>query len=227
LLTLALVMLLALGAAMVPVAAQAAESAPHAAATALTPAVPTDGSYAAALAQFNRAVGGDDAAIEGALSQWRKLLDAEPGNPALRAYTGASTAMQARTTVFPWKKMAHADDGLAMIDKALAQLTPAHDTQLLGGVPVSLLVRFTAAGTFNALPAMFNRADRGARLMDDLLKHPMLGAAPLGFQGAVWLRAADDAARAQRTDEARRWLQKLAASGAPQAATAQSRLKAL
>lgn len=183
--------------------------------------------HAAALAQFSRAVAGDDSAVDAALAQWRALMAADPAQPVWRAYAGAATAMQARSTLLPWKKMAYADDGLALIDKALAQLGPAHDSQLVGGVPASLRVRFTAASTFNALPAMFNRGDRGARLMDGLLKSPLLAAAPLAFRGAVWLSAADDAARAQRADESRQWLQKLAASGAPQAAAAQARLKAL
>jgi hypothetical protein len=208
-------------------AASAGYAAEAPAASAPSTHVAADGAAAAALAQFNRALAGDDAAIADALAQWRALMAADPAQPAWRAYAGAATAMQARTSWLPWKKLAHADDGLALIDKALAQLSPAHDTQLIVGVPASLLVRFTAASTFNALPAMFNRGDRGARLMDELLKSPLLATAPLGFRGAVWLRAADDAARAQQTDEARRWLQQLAASGAPQAAVAQARLKSL
>jgi hypothetical protein len=220
----ALVALLSLGAAIVPLAAQAAAEPAAALASA---AAPAEAGYAAALAQFNRALGGDDGAIADSLAQWRALMAADPVNPVYRTYAGAATSMQARATAFPWKKMAYVDDGMALIDKALAQLTPAHDSQRVGNVPASLLVRFTAAGTFNALPAMFNRGDRGARLMDEVLKSPLLAASPLGFQGAVWLRAADDASRAQRADEAKQWLQKLASSGAPQAAQAQARLKAM
>ena len=230
-LTLASTLMLALNAPTAD-AADAADAPATATATATatpaTPATPADTvAHAAALAQFNRAVAGDDGAVDGALAHYRALMAAEPAQPVWRAYAGAATAMQARSTLLPWKKMAYADDGLALIDKALAQLSPAHDSQWVGGVPASLRVRFTAAATFNALPAMFNRGDRGARLMDELLKSPLLAAAPLAFRGAVWLSAADDAARAQRADESRQWLHKLAASGAPQAATAQARLKAL
>jgi hypothetical protein len=106
-------------------------------------------------------------------------------------------------------------------------LTPAHDAQRIGGVPASLVVRFTAASTFSALPGMFNRGERGARLLDAVLKSPLLADAPLPFRASVWLRAADSAASAQRTDEARQWLQRVAGSGAPQAGQAQARLKAL
>ena len=220
----ALALMLAPGAGLAADAPQ-----PTASAEAPLPAA-TEAAYTAALASFNLALAGDDAALDSSLAQWRALLATDPAraaSPVYRAYVGAATALQSRTTVFPWKKLSRADDGLALIDKALAQLTPAHDTLRVGGVPASLLVRFTAASTFNALPSMFNRGERGARLMDELLKSPLLAAAPLGFQGAVWLRAADDASRAQQADQARQWLQKLAASGAPQAVLAQSRLKAL
>ena len=197
-------------------------------ATTNSPAAPVDNpAQAAAMAQFNRAVAGDDSAVDSALAQYRALMAADPAQPVWRAYAGAATTMQARSTLLPWKKMAYADDGLALIDKALAQLSPAHDSKRVGGVPASLLVRFTAAGTFNAMPAMFNRGDRGARLMDELLKSPLLASAPLGFRGAVWLRAADDAVQAQRADESRQWLRKVVASGAPQAPLAQARLRAL
>ena len=74
---------------------------------------------------------------------------------------------------------------------------------------------------------MFNRHERGARLLDEVLKSPLFDAAPAGFKASVWLRAGLEAQKAQRTDEARQWLQKAAASGAPQAAAAQARLKAL
>ena len=49
----------------------------------------------------------------------------------------------------------------------------------------------------------------------------------LNGDASVWLRAADSAASAQRADEARQWLQRVASSGAPQAGQAQARLKAL
>ena len=57
---------------------------------------------------------------------------------------------------------------------------------------------------------MFNRGERGARLLDAVLKSPLLADAPLPFRASVWLRAADSAASAQRTDEARQWLQRVA-----------------
>jgi hypothetical protein len=182
--------------------------------------------YASAYAEFQRA-GSDHDAIAGTAQRWQALSAAEPADPVLRAYAGAATAMLARTTVLPWRKLSHAEDGLAQIDKALAQLSPAHDAPAYRGVPASLEVRFTAASTFLALPPMFHRGERGAALLAEVTGSPLFDAAPLPFRAGVWLRAAQAAAQAERKDEARAWLQKVVASGAPQAAAAQAQLKAL
>jgi tetratricopeptide (TPR) repeat protein len=208
-------------------ALQTTHAADAPAATAAAPAAMSEAAYNHALSLFNKALAGDESALGGAMSAWQSLVSGDPTNPVPRGYLGSATAMQATTTILPWKKMGFAEDGLALLDKALAQLTPAHDQQLVGGVPASLHVRFNAASTFSALPSMFNRSERGAKLMDDLLKNPLLEASPLGFKAAVWLRAGQDAQRAKRTDEARQLLQKVAASGAPQAAAAQAQLKSL
>lgn len=228
----------------VPAAAQAEASPANATTSATTSAVtststsavtststdPAPGrspQLAAAQGQFQQAAAGQTAAIAPALVAWQALLAAEAGNLTARAHVGALTAMQANTTLLPWRKMGFADDGLALLDKALAQLTPAHDQQLFNSVPVSLQVRLVAAGTFGALPAMFNRGERASRLLDSLVKSPLLGSTPPGFQAAVWLQAGKLAARNQRSDEARQWFNRVMASGAPQAAEAQALLKGL
>lgn len=183
--------------------------------------------YDAAFTQFQRALQGQSSAVDDAAAQWRELSAAEPTDPVLRAYAGAATAMQATTTWLPWRKMGFAEDGLAMIDKALAQLSPAHDTPAHRSVPASLETRFVAANTFLGLPSMFNRNARGAKLLDEVTSSPLLLTAPLEFRAAVWLAAGDAAAKEKRHDDARQWLQKAASSGAPQAAAAQAKLKAL
>jgi len=182
---------------------------------------------AAALAQFDQASAGQGAAADAAAEQFRSLSAADPGNPVLRAYAGAATTMQARSALLPWKKLGLVEDGLALIDKALAQLTPAHDTPGLRGVPASLETRFTAASTFLALPAMFNRHDRGERLLAELLANAQLASAPLPFQAAVWLRAGMTAADAHQAEQARQWFDKAARSATPVAAAAQARLAQL
>jgi hypothetical protein len=183
--------------------------------------------FSVAFAEFQRANGGDESAIEPAAERLTALATAEPGNPVLLAYSGAATAMRARTTRLPWKKMSYAEDGLAQIDKALALLDASHDAPMFRGTPASLEARFTAAGTFLAMPVMFNRGARGAKLLDEVLTSPLLASAPLPFRGAVWLRAGSVAADDKRPDDARRWLQQVVSSGAPQAAAAQARLKEL
>ncbi|HEX6705659.1 MAG TPA: hypothetical protein VF169_12925 [Albitalea sp.] len=185
-----------------------------------------DPAYQAAFVTFQKAAkDGDDKSVEAAAEQFGRLSAAQPADPVLLAYSGAATAMRANTTLLPWRKLAFADDGLAQLDKALALLAPEHDALLHQNVPATLEARFVAASTFLRLPGMFNRHARGAGLLDEVLKNPLLATAPPGFRAAVWLRAADEAAANKRTDEARQWLQQVAASGAPQAAIAQAKLK--
>ena len=171
--------------------------------------------YETAFQQFQRAAAGDKDAIEPAAQQFAGLSAAEPADPVLLAYAGAATSMRAKTTLLPWKKMSFAEDA------------PAHEQLLHKGAPATLETRFIAASTFLALPSMFNRQPRGAKLLDDVLASPQLTAAPLGFRGAVWLRAGVAALTDKRPDDARRWFQQVISSGAPQAPAAQARLKEL
>lgn len=183
-------------------------------------AAATPEQFAAAFAVYQEALNGKSDAIEAAAARWRSLSDAEPGDPVLRAYAGSATSMLARTTMLPWRKMGHAEDGLALLDKALAQLTPAHDAPTYQGLPASLATRFVAASTFLALPSMFNRGERGERLLGEVAQSPLLAASPAGFRAGVWLAAGRHALDRKRTDEARQWLTKAAQSGGSAAAAA-------
>lgn len=175
---------------------------------------------------FAGARAGHDDLIEPAAKQWLALSEADPGDPVARAYAGAATSMLAKTTMLPWRKMSLAEDGLAMIDKALAQLATVPDTAVsASGVAVALETRFVAASSFLALPSMFNRGPRGAKLLDELVRHPKLAAAPAEFRAAVWLRAGNQAAAEQRPADARQWFERVAASGTTLAAAAQAKLK--
>lgn len=200
-----------------PALAQAPAAAPAAA----------DSGFNAAFARFIAARPGDDEAIDDAASQFSRLSAAAPTDPVLRVYAGAATSMRATTTMLPWKKMSHAEDGLALIDKGLALLNASHDAPSHQGVPAVLNARFTAASTFLALPAMFNRNERGRSLLRQVTDSPLLDAAPAGFKASVWLRAAALAGEDKQPAQARQWLEKAAASGAPQAAAARDKLKAL
>lgn len=180
-----------------------------------------------AFEQFLQAAKGGDGAIEKSADTFSALLKSEPGNPVLMAYAGATTAMQATTTWLPWKKMSYAEDGMALLDKALAMLTAAHNAPLQHDTPAVLEVRFVAANTFLAVPGFMNRGARGAKLLNEILSSPLLAASPLSFQGDVWLAGAALAAKEKRMDDARKYLNQVIQAKAPQSEVARAQLKAL
>jgi hypothetical protein len=180
-----------------------------------------------AFEQFIQATKGDEGAIDKAAEAFTGLLQKEPTNPVLMAYAGSATSMRATTTLLPWRKMAHAEDGMALLDKALALLTPAHNAPLQREVPAALEVRFVAANTFLAVPGFMNRGARGAKLLAEIVSSPLLATAPLGFRGDVWMKAAKVAAKDNRTDDARKYFNEVIKANAPQAQAARTQLSAL
>ena len=184
-----------------------------------------DAAFDSAFRHFIVASGGDKSAVDPAADAFDALLKAEPANPVLMAYAGAAGAMRAGTTSLPWKKMGYAEDGLALLDKSLAMLTPAHDAPIQHSTPGSLEVRFVAANAFLAVPPFMNRAARGAKLLDEVLASPLFANAPLPFQGNVWMRAAALAAKEQRPADAQRYLNEVISRNAPQAEKARALLK--
>jgi tetratricopeptide (TPR) repeat protein len=180
-----------------------------------------------AFEQFQQAIDGNEGAIERSADAFNKLLTSEPTSPVLMAYAGAATSMKANTTLLPWKKMGYAEDGMAMLDKALAMLAPQHRAPLQHDVPATLEVRFVAANTFLAVPGFMNRGVRGARLLNEVLSNPLLAASPLQFRGDVWLAGARLAAREKRTGDARKYLDQVIQAKAPQLEAARAQLKAL
>ncbi|UJB67073.1 hypothetical protein YS110_21020 [Acidovorax sp. YS12] len=160
-----------------------------------------DAQFVPAFQSFLLASEGQDAALASALAGFGALSQAEPASPVLLAYRGAATAMQARTTYLPWRKMAYAEDGLALLDKALAMLQPAHDAPGQRQIPAVLDVKLVAANTFLALPAMMNRRDRGVKLLGEVARSPLLPSAPPAFQESV--RKALDKARLAPDGKAR------------------------
>jgi hypothetical protein len=187
----------------------------------------SDAQFQPARAQFLAATLGNEAAIEKSVSTFAALLEQEPANPVLMAYSGAATTLQATTTLLPWKKMRYAEDGLAQLDKALTLLTPNHNTPAPHGVPAALEVRFTAASTFLAVPGFMNRGARGTKLLGEVLASPLLPATPAEFRGTVWMRAAELAAKDKRNDDARRFYNEVIQANAPQAPAARAQLQAL
>jgi hypothetical protein len=185
----------------------------------------SEAAFQTAFQQFSLASEGDKSAVDPAADAFEALLKTEPANPVLMAYAGASHSLRATTTMMPWKKMSFAEDGLAQVDKSLALLTPAADAPALRGVPGSLEVKFVAANTFLGVPPFMNRAARGGKLLNEVLESPLFAKAPLGFQGAVWMRAAALAAKEERKADAARYLNDVISRNAPQAGKARAMLK--
>ena len=186
-----------------------------------------DAQFDPAFAQFQQASKGSESAIEKSAEAFVALLKSEPTNPVLMAYAGASTSMKATTTMLPWKKMSYAEDGMAMLDKALALLTPAHDAVLQHNLPAALEVKFVAANTFLAVPGFMNRGARGAKLLGEVLASPLFATSPVAFRGDVWLFSAQQALKDKRKDDARKFLDEVIKAKAPQAEVARAQLKAL
>jgi hypothetical protein len=186
-----------------------------------------DAQFDPAFAQFQQANKGSESAIEKSAEAFVALLKSEPGNPVLLAYAGAATSMKATTTWLPWKKMSCAEDGLAMLDKALALLTPAHDAVLQRNLPAALEVKFVAANTFLAVPGFMNRGARGTKLLGEVLASPLFATSPLAFRGDVWLASAEQALKDKRRDDARKLLDAVIKANAPQAEVARAQLKAI
>ena len=186
-----------------------------------------DAQFDPAFAQFQQASKGSESAIEKSAEAFVALLKSEPGNPVLMAYAGAATSMKANTTWLPWKKMSYAEDGLAMLDKALALLTPAHDAVLQHHLPAALEVKFVASNTFLAVPGFMNRGARGAKLLGEVLASPLFATSPVAFRGDVWLFSAEQAIKDKRKDDARKFLDQVIKATAPQAEVARAQLKAL
>ena len=187
----------------------------------------TPAEFDAAFSQFQQARTGNESAIGRSAEAFEALLKAEPLNPVLMAYAGASTAMRATTSWLPWKKMSLAEDGMALLDKALTMLTPAHNAPLQHDVPAALEVRFVAASTFLAVPGFMNRGARGAKLLGDMVASPLLASAPLQFRGDVWMVAAQQALKDKRPEDARKYLGEVVKANAPQIDAARAQLKAM
>jgi hypothetical protein len=186
---------------------------------------PEDERLRAATAAFTRADGGDASAAAEATVRFGELSKADPGNPLLLVQFGAATTMQARSTMLPWKKISYAEKGIAMQDKAVAMLTPKHDNEMDNGVAVSLRVRYVAANTFLAVPEFFDHKPQGERLFSEVLASPLFNTAAIEFRGHVWMRAARNAERNKRLDEARTFLNLAISGDAPQANQAKKDLE--
>ncbi|WP_066340957.1 hypothetical protein [Azohydromonas lata] len=183
--------------------------------------------FEAAWSLFDRAAAGDGSRTDEAASRFERMAQADPSDLVLQAYAGAALTLRGRDAWLPWRKMAHTEDGLARLDKALAQLQPAHDKPLHRGTPASMEVRFVAASVFLGMPGFFNRGPRGEQLLAEVVSSPLLAASPVPFQGVVLMRAGQQALKAGKPAEARRHFEAVLARNAPQAAAARAALQGM
>jgi len=177
--------------------------------------------------QFEVLNNGDTSKLEKVSEGFAALLKTEPTNPVLLAYVGTTTAMKSNTTMLPWKKMSYAEDGMAMLDKAIAMLTPQHDKPIQHDTPGSLEVKLLAANTFLKVPGFMNKGPRGVKLASELIASPLLAASPVAFQGVVWMTAGEAAVSEKRTNDARKHFNKVIELKAPQSDAARAQLAKL
>lgn len=185
--------------------------------------------FAEARKLFNAGAGGDEDARDKAIAAFQAMSAAHPGHPVFAAYEGAATAMKGRDALMPWDKLKYAEKGANTIEKALAQLTPAHDEALINGSPESLLVRLVAANTLLALPEFMNRKAGGKRALEQGLASPLLAQSNNNLKAGFYNAAARLANNEKRQADEINFLKQVVALApqSPEATRAASRLKEL
>jgi hypothetical protein len=184
----------------------------------------------AARADFDRGLKNDDAdAVDRAAEEFGRLSAQDPDSPLLRAYYGSAMALRAKHAWAPWNKMRYSEKGLDAIDKALAMLQPAHETQVLSGMPVALVTRLVSISTFDGLPDMFHRLGDAKDQLQQAYRSPSFAGAPASLQAAFAYQAALIARREGRGQAEAEQLRKVLALDAKgeKAPAAAARLREL
>lgn len=179
--------------------------------------------------QFMAGMAGDGKARDAAIASFQQLAASHPGHPLLAAYAGSATTLAGRDAMMPWNKMKYSEDGADAIEKALLQLTPAHDEALFQGTPESVETRMVAAATLLALPDFMNRRASGKRALDAALKSPVFAQTPVPVRVRLYALAAKTAAADKRGSDEAGYLKQLVqlAPQAPEGQRAAARLKEL
>lgn len=147
--------------------------------------------FLSAQEQFEKGLRGTGDDNEKASGQFEKLVADYPGNPLFLAYYGSTFTIKANHVFLPWQRLKLGDKGLDMIDKALKQLTPEHETELVRGVPVSIETKLVAINTFLAVPdVFFHRYEPGKKLLEETMASPAFANAPPIIQARFHYQAA-------------------------------------
>jgi hypothetical protein len=155
-----------------------------------------------------RGLGGDADAVATANAAFDKLVAAQPDHPLYLAYLGSSFTLKGRDAWMPWTRLRYVEQGLALIDRALARLKPEHDQLLLAEVPVSVETRLVAVTTFLSIPGFFNRLDGAKDLLRTTFADAAFAATPPPVQASFYVQAADAARRDKNVGDERAYLQK-------------------
>jgi hypothetical protein len=191
--------------------------------TALSTSVQADEptTLAAARAEFLRGRAGDGAAVERANHMLEQLAAAHSGDPLVLAYYGASFALLGRDAWAPWSKAKYTEKGLAILDKAVAMITPELDR-----TPAGIETRLVASATFLVVPGMFHHFEAGKACVREALASPAFAAAPAEVRADLLMQSAAVARKEERAaDEADALERAIAAAPeAPVVAPARRRL---
>lgn len=155
-------------------------------------------------ATFMQARAGDSSATDKAEITFGRLSVGNPGDPLARAYHGAALTLQGRDAWMPWTKMKKVEQGLAQLDKALAQITAAQEQSPAGQLSAAMETRMTAIGTFIALPGMFHRLESARAVIKQTLNHPGFAMVPKAQQAQIYSWAAEAAEKSGEKSEAER-----------------------
>jgi len=97
-----------------------------------------------------RGAAGDEEAAEKALELLEELVRESPNDPLTLAYLGSAKLLEAKRAWLPWRKQALGEEGLGLLDQAVA------------GRPANLEIRFLRGMSSYPLPSLFGRGKQAA-----------------------------------------------------------------
>lgn len=145
-----------------------------------------DPSLSQARSVFLNAVDGDKRAVRDATRRFKKLSHDFSREPVLMAYLGACMTLQGRDADNNLNKRRLTNDGLNQIDRALSLLSELNEYPARRRLDTQLV----AASSYVHIPAFFNRHDKGARLLQQILSDTAFDTMADGFKAATYMAAA-------------------------------------
>ncbi|MCC6207423.1 MAG: hypothetical protein IT488_04665 [Gammaproteobacteria bacterium] len=145
-----------------------------------------DRELAEARAVFLKGVDGDKRAVRDAVQRFKSLSRAHADEPVYQAYLGASMTLQGRDAPNNIEKGRITEEGLGVLDRALAAQLAKPDP----GSVHTLDTMLVAANTNIHLPAFFNRYQQGRELLQKIIAHSDFDAMAPGYKAAVYVAQA-------------------------------------